>query len=132
MRRLALAALAATLAAGPALADPVEGLWQTAPDDNGKSGYVQIAPCGDSLCGTLVKSFDKEGKPFASPNIGKKIIWDMQAQGDGAYGGGKVWAPDRNKTYASKMQLTGDSLAISGCVMGGFICRSGGTWTRVK
>lgn len=131
MKRLLVIALAIGLAA-PALADPVEGLWKTKPDDNGKSGLIQIAPCGAKLCGTLIKSFNPDGTPFASPNIGRKIVWDMQAKGGGGYGGGQVWAPDRDKTYASKMQLTGDSLAISGCAMGGLVCRSGGTWTREK
>lgn len=132
MNRLFLT-VAAILVAAPALAaDPVEGLWQTVPDDNGNSGHIRIAACGEALCGTLVTSFDKAGKPMTSANIGKQIVWDMVAEGGGAYGGGKVWSPDRNKTYAAKMQLTGDSLAVSGCVMGGLICRNGGIWTRVK
>lgn len=133
MKLLALIAVAALMAAGPALAaDPVTGLWQTKPDDNGNFGYIQIAPCGAKICGTLVKSFDKTGKPMTSDNIGKKIVWDMVDRGNGAYGGGKIWAPDRNKTYASKLKLSGDTLAVSGCILGGLICRSGGTWTRVK
>lgn len=133
MKRLALIAVAGLLAAGPALAaDPVAGLWQTKPDDNGNFGYIQIAPCGTKICGVLVKSFDKAGKPMKSGNIGKKIVWDMVDLGNGAYGDGKIWSPDRDKTYASKMELTGDKLAVSGCILGGLICRSGGTWTRVK
>lgn len=79
---------------------------------------------------TLIKAFDSSGKQVQSDNVGKKIIWDMVAEGDGAYGAGKVWSPDRDKTYNSKMQMTGNGLAISGCVLG--ICRDGGTWTRVK
>lgn len=117
---------------GPAMAaDPVEGLWKTLPDDNGKYGFVQIAPCGDKLCGTLVKAFDQSGAETPSDNIGKRIVWDMVAAGDGSYGGGKVWAPDRDKTYNSKMSLSGDSLAVSGCVLGGLICRAS-AWVRVK
>ncbi len=54
----------------------------------------------------------------------------MVAQGDGAYGDGKIWSPDRDKTYNSKMQLSGDALQVSGCVFG--ICRDGGTWQRVN
>ena len=134
MKRLALiaclAALAAPLAAPAAGADPVEGLWQTKPDDNGNFGYIDMKACGAKLCGTLVKSFDKDGKPMASPNIGKQIVWDMVAEGKGYYDGGKIWAPDRDKTYNSNMTLSGDQLAVKGCVL--FICRSGGTWTRVK
>jgi uncharacterized protein (DUF2147 family) len=125
-------ALAATVffAATAAFADPAEGLWKTKPDDNGNFGHVKVQTCGPALCGTLVKAFDGSGKEIKSPNVGKKIIWDMKAKGEGAYGDGKVWSPDRNKTYSSKMVLKGNGLAISGCVLG--ICRDGGTWTRVQ
>jgi len=113
-----------------ALADPAVGLWKTKPDDNGNFGHVQVTPCNAAICGTLVKAFDGTGKEMASPNIGKRIIWDMKAQGNGTYGDGKVWSPDRNKTYNAKMVLTQKGLSISGCVLG--ICRDGGTWSRVK
>jgi uncharacterized protein (DUF2147 family) len=131
MKKLILSA-ALTFAAGAALAaDPVEGMWKTKPDDNGNFGHVQIAPCGDKLCGVLVKAFDGAGAEMASDNIGKRIVWDMVANGDGTYGGGKVWAPDRNKTYKSKMALNGDTLSVSGCVLGGAVCRDS-AWSRVK
>lgn len=134
MKKLALVATfivaVGIFAAGSALADPVEGLWKTKVDDNGKYGHVLIEPCGDKLCGVLVKAFDSSGAEVPSTNIGKQIVWDMVAYGDGAYDDGKVWSPDRDKTYNSEMQLSGDSLAIKGCVIG--ICRDGGTWSRVK
>ncbi len=123
-------ALGLVLVATTASADPVEGIWKTKPDDNGHYGYVQIEPCGPAFCGRLVKAFDQTGAEIASPNIGKQIVWDMVAEGEGAYGDGKVWSPDRDKTYSSKMQLDGNSLSVSGCVL--MICRDGGTWTRVQ
>ncbi|MDR5652305.1 DUF2147 domain-containing protein [Ruixingdingia sedimenti] len=128
MLRLILAAGLA-LAAAPALADPVLGLWKTKPDDNGNFGQVEIVPCGAMVCGTLVKAFDAAGKPMASANVGKRIVWDMQPRGNGKYGGGKVWAPDRDKTYSAKMELNGDTLAVSGCVT--VFCRAQ-EWTRAK
>lgn len=130
MKKLFVLAAFAIGFAAPAFADPLEGTWKTKPDDNGHFGHVQVAPCGAKMCGTLVKAFDNAGKALASENLGKNIIWDMSAQGGGAYGGGKIWSPDRNKTYSSKLKLAGDTLAVSGCVFG--ICRDGGTWTRVK
>lgn len=130
MKPFALAA-AVTLVAGAAFAgDPVEGVWKTKVDDNGKYGHVEIKPCGPAFCGTLIAAFDSADKPDNSPNIGKKIVWDMVAYGDGVYDDGKIWSPDRDKTYSSDMKLTGDSLAVRGCVL--LICRDGGTWTRVK
>ena len=129
MKKIMMTAVAAICLAGGALADPLEGLWQTAKDDNGNFGHVQVAPCGAALCGTLVKSFDASGSEIASEFTGRNIISETTANGDGAYRG-KVYAPDRDKTYNSRLQLSGNSLAVSGCVLG--ICREGGNWTRVQ
>lgn len=127
MKRLALTTAALLALAAPALADPLEGMWRTARDDNGNSGLIQVAPCGNALCGTLVRSFDANGNDLPSTHIGRAIISETVARGGGEYRG-KVYSPDRDKTYSSRLQLTGDTLAVSGCVLG--ICRDGGTWTR--
>lgn len=129
IKTLSVAAVLAFIAGG-ALADPVEGVWKTKPDDNGNFGYVEVKPCGAAFCGTLIKAFDRAGKEKPSENIGKQIIWDMVAYPDGLYDDGQIWSPDRDKTYNSDMTLTGDKLAVRGCVFG--ICRDGGTWIRVK
>jgi uncharacterized protein (DUF2147 family) len=110
-------------------ADPLEGTWRTAKDDNGNSGLIKVAPCGAALCGTLVQSYDAAGKPFKSENQGRQIISQTVATGGGSYKG-KVYSPDRGKTYNSRLKLSGSSLKVSGCVLG--ICRDGGTWTKVK
>lgn len=123
-------ARAMILAAGAAGADPVHGTWKTKPDDNGNFGHVKVTSCGATICGTLVKAFDGTGKEIESPNVGKQIVWDMVAYPDGLYDDGKIWSPDRDKTYNSEMQLSGDKLTVKGCVLG--ICRDGGTWTRVN
>lgn len=125
-----LYAAAFVCAAGAAFADPVEGIWQTKKDDNGNFGFVEVKPCGPAFCGVLIKSFDTSGAPIDSPNIGRKIIWDMVPHADGLYDDGQIYSPDRDKTYNSDMTLTGDKLAVRGCVFG--ICRDGGTWSRVK
>jgi uncharacterized protein (DUF2147 family) len=113
-----------------ALADPVEGIWQTKKDDNGNFGHVEIKPCGSAFCGTLITAFNGEGKQIESPNVGRQIVWDMVAYGDGLYDDGQIYSPDRDKTYSGDMTLAGDSLKVRGCVLG--ICRDGGTWARVK
>lgn len=129
MKTAIFAATAMLAIASSALADPLEGRWQTARDDNGNSGIIQVAPCGAALCGTLVQSFDASGNPVSSEFDGRMIISETVAQGGGAYRG-KVYSPDRDKTYNSRLQLNGNSLAVSGCVLG--ICRNGGTWTRAN
>ena len=119
------------LLTGSALADPVHGVWQTTPDDNGNFGHINVEECDGEICGTLVKSFNSTGASIDSDNIGKKIIWAMKNKGDGQYGSGKIWSPDRDKVYNSKMVLEGnDQLKISGCVL--ILCRDGGTWTRIE
>ena len=118
--------------AGVALAaDPAEGVWKTLPDDNGNFGHIRIAPCGAAMCGTLIQSFDGTGAVLDSENVGKLIVWDMIPAGEGYYEDGQVWAPDRDKTYRATMQLTGLTLAVSGCVLGGLICRAS-DWSRVE
>lgn len=130
MKHITRAAALGLVLAGPAFAgDPVEGLWQTGLDDNGHFGHIQIAPCGARLCGTLVRAYDGQGQQIDTDTVGRRIVWDMAPVGEGRYGEGKVWAPDRDKTYPAKMALQGDFLAVSGCVMG--LCRNGGKWKRV-
>ncbi|MDD7972601.1 DUF2147 domain-containing protein [Roseinatronobacter alkalisoli] len=130
MRKTALAMGLLALFAAPALADPAHGLWKTAPDDNGNFGHVQIQTCSNGkICGGLVTAFGGNGQQIESPNIGRAIVWDMEAQGDGQYRNGRVYAPDRDRTYNSRMELRGNQLGVSGCVMG--ICRES-LWTRVN
>lgn len=129
MKRLAWAALAAMALAGTASAEPLLGTWRTAPDDNGNSGLVQVAPCGAQLCGQLVKAYGPDGAEIPSPNLGRHIISETKAVGGGEYRG-KVFAPDNGKTYNSKLVLAGDRLSVSGCVLG--FCREGGVWQKVQ
>lgn len=133
MMKRVLLGLALSLGfAGMAAADAVEGVWKTEPGDTGGYLYVRIAPCGADLCGTIAQAYDKAGQPSPDyEHTGKKMLWDMQAKGGGAYGGGKIWAPDSDKTYGSKMSLSGNKLTVKGCVAGGLICR-GQDWTRVN
>ncbi|MDG2295981.1 MAG: DUF2147 domain-containing protein [Paracoccaceae bacterium] len=130
MKRLICAFFGLIFAASVVAADPIYGLWQTIPDDNGNFGHIEVQDCDGTICGVLMKSFDTAGKSIESDNIGKRIIWNMKSKGDGKYGGGKIWSPDTDKTYASKLELVGDELKVSGCVF--IVCRDGGTWTRVK
>ena len=128
MKILAMAA-AMVLAAGAAFAaDPVEGVWQTEVDD-GAYAQITVSACETKICGVITAAFNADGSKRESPNVGKRIVWDMVAKGDGAYADGKIWRPSNGKTYRSKMAMSGTSLKVSGCV--GPIC-SGQTWTKVK
>lgn len=129
MKRIfAIAALVVGLSA-PALADPVLGTYKTQPGDSGNFAHVQIYQCEADICGVIRKAFNGAGQQIESDTVGKRMIWGMQSQGGGKYGKGKIWAPDRDKTYSSRMELSGSTLEVSGCVLG--ICR-GQTWTRLN
>lgn len=121
--------MAVAMLAGPALADPILGTYKTQPGDTGNFAHVEIYECDANICGVIRKAFDGAGKQIKSDTVGKRMIWGMKPQGDGGYAKGKIWAPDRDKTYNSKMKLSGKTLKVSGCVLG--ICRSQ-TWSKIN
>lgn len=111
IRKTALA-IAAVFVASAAYADPIEGNW-TRPN-----GTLEIiSACGGSFCVT-VGSGEHKGKSAGSfKSIGgnkyKGTLTDISA----------------DKTYNGKATLNGNALVMSGCVLGGLICKSE-TWTR--
>jgi uncharacterized protein (DUF2147 family) len=127
MRHIILAA-AFALGAGAASADPIEGIWQTQPDE-GSFAHVTIAPCGGAYCGTITRTF-REQAEIQSPNLGRQIVIDMAATGGGNYQG-RVWRPANDRIYAGKAAVSGDRMSLSGCVAGGLLCKSQ-TWVKVQ
>lgn len=122
IRRTGGLALAAMLAAAPALAADATGIWLR---ENGAS-KVRVAPCGGgALCGHVV--WLKEG---TDPNakVGQRVFYDMKPSGKDAWSG-SAFNPADGKTYSGKMSVSGDTLTTAGCVMGGLICQSV-SWTR--
>lgn len=133
MKHFALSVTLILGLAGAAAAEPIVGLWNAAPPDADGSLHVEIKPCGPAFCGYIAAAFDGSGQRISDyEHQGKRMIWDMTADGGGAYSGGKIWAADDDKTYGSKMQVEGNVLVVRGCVAGGLICREGGRWGRLK
>jgi uncharacterized protein (DUF2147 family) len=128
MFRTMIAAFALATCATLASADPVEGIWQTEPDD-GAFAHVQMAPCGAAICGVIVRTFNADGE-YQSENIGRTLVIDMVPTGGGEYEG-SVWRPSNDKIYIGNMSLNGDALRLRGCVAGGLIC-TGQDWVRVQ
>lgn len=127
MKKFMIAA-AFIMGATAANADPIEGLWQTEPDE-GKFAHVTIAPCGAAFCGVISRAF--EGKTeVQTANVGKQIVIDMKPTAGGGYEG-KVWRPANNKVYSGKISLSGNQMKLSGCVAGGLLCKSQ-NWVRVQ
>ena len=137
MRVFALT-LAGIIVATPSLASDVLGTWKSQVNDEGNFIHVEMAPCASNaalVCGTIVKAENvdpaKGDKKRQAELMGKIMINDMAPDGANEWDDGTIWAPDDDETYSSKMELNGDVLEVSGCVMGGLICR-GQDWTRVK
>ncbi|WP_372611107.1 DUF2147 domain-containing protein [Aquicoccus sp.] len=128
MKRLVMAAMVTAIWSGSAVADPAEGMWNTEVDD-GAYAHVAMQPCGENICGIIARTFNSDGE-YNSPNKGKLLVRDMQANGDGSYAG-RVWRPSNDKVYTGTMQVNGDSLTLKGCVAGGLICSSQ-EWTRIE
>lgn len=127
MRKFIIAA-ALAVAGTAAAADPIEGVWQTQPDE-GAFAHVTVAPCGGAFCGTITRTF-KDAAEFQSPNLGKQIVRNMAPQGGGEYSG-QVWRPANDKVYNGKASVSGDRMSLSGCVAGGLICKSQ-AWAKIQ
>jgi len=125
MRHLLAAALVALPVAAQA---QVAGVWRTETSDDGAYLHVRVGACANDAaltCGTIVKAVNTERTDL----VGKPIIWAMAANGENAWAKGRIWAPDDDKTYRSKMALSGDRLKVEGCVA--VFCR-GQSWSRVE
>lgn len=113
MRKFILAAAATIAFTSAAFADPIEGNWKT---ESGST--AAIAKCGGGFCITL-KSGEHKGKQIGT----------FSSSGGSSYAG-KITDPNNDKTYSGKASLSGNSLKMSGCVLGGLICRSQ-NWQRL-
>lgn len=128
MRTILALGLTLSGLAAPALADPALGLWLTEADKKGQVAHVSVTECGDALCGKIVKAFDPSGEQITTPNVGKRVFWDMTPVGDGKYEG-RAFVPAHDREYAGQMTLNGNRLNVGGCL--GPVCMSQ-DWTRVQ
>ena len=129
--------IAVLTATGPAWAAvPVTGKWVTA----GKDSVVEIAPCGQKLCGKVAKLLKPaEGGPptdrnnpdpalKSRPLVGLPILTDfVDAGGQWA---GTIYDPRNGKSYRSNVAKNPDgTLKVQGCIA--FFCQTQ-TWTAAK
>ena len=129
-------AAALVLAAAPAVAgttatrDLPLGLWQ-----NPKGTIrVRTTTCGDALCGAVAAaspSAEADARDAGINNlIGIELLKDYRKIGLDRWAG-TVYVPDMGHSFSSRIQrLAPDTLKISGCLVGGFLCKSQ-IWKRV-
>ncbi|WP_243368050.1 DUF2147 domain-containing protein [Microvirga solisilvae] len=134
MKSLSLAAISLFLLAAP--------VYAQAPDPSGtylsESGEtrVRIAKCGQAYCGTII-STQGDAKDVNNPDanqrgrslVGVQMISNIQPSGQGFTG--QLYNYKDGKTYTGKMTFEGKAMQLSGCVMGGLICRSQ-TWSKLN
>lgn len=114
---------------GVAQAASLNGVWRTE-----KGWKVKLYKCGSSYCGKVVggtTALDKKNPNKALRSrkmVGVRMIWGMKKTGSGYTG--KLYNPNDGDTYTGKISsITGSSMKLSGCVMGGLICK-GQTWRK--
>ena len=127
MKKVLLFVLAACLSQVAHAESPFLGKWNTEKSEEGAWLTVELQPCGDKLCGTIVDAHNVKDASI----VGTEMIKDMQQKSKTSYGKGKIYAPDMQKWYKSNMRLEGEGqLKVAGCVLG-VICRSQ-VWTRAE
>jgi len=139
--RIVIAALAMMAASGavagnvmapPAANDPVLGKWA---NPRGTLA-VQTAPCrdGSTLCGAIVWASDEALSDARDAGvdrlIGTQLLSDYHRTSQNSWSG-TVYIPDMGRSFSSRIkQNSPQQLTISGCLIGGFLCKSQ-VWHRV-
>lgn len=105
------------------------GLWQ-----NPKGTIlVRTHSCGQLLCGDIVwagpKAIADARDAGVTSLVGTQLLSDYRASSPGRWTG-QVYVPDQGRRFASTIELKSpNSLRISGCILGGLICKHQ-LWTR--
>jgi uncharacterized protein (DUF2147 family) len=125
MRTVALAfsTLLLALAATPAAASPLVGLW-TSPKGN---VTVRIAPCGRLLCGEVVEASARAKRRAAKQGVtslvGEPLLNNIAPAGPGKWTG-KVFVPRLGSHVGGRITMQGqDRMQVSGCYAG-ILCKS--------
>ncbi|WP_045836330.1 DUF2147 domain-containing protein [Hyphomicrobium sp. 99] len=113
IRKLILLAGVVAMSASVASAADLSGTWLR--PKTGK--HVQSYSCGGGLGLRVV-------------DTGKVIMCGAKAVGGGKYQGTLTSTEDGNQ-YSGTVTVAGSQLELSGCVLGGLICKNE-TWSRVK
>lgn len=104
--------------AGSASAASPNGTWLRS---NG--AHILAFDCGGGLGLKVTKS------PEAN-KVGKTIMCGAKKTSENKWKG-TLLNLDNNQKYSGYVTLSGGSLSLSGCVLGGMICNSD-TWSRIK
>ena len=127
--RIAVALTALAIPAVASAASPIAGRWV----NPSHSVIINVAPCGDAQCGTVVwaSAKAKADALAGTPNlVGTQLLTDLRR--NGGQWEGELFVPDHNLRVDARIEpIGGNGLKVSGCALGGLLCDSQ-TWTRSK
>jgi uncharacterized protein (DUF2147 family) len=110
--------IASGLMSSTATADPANGNWLRS---NG--AHILAFDCGGGLGLKVTKSPEPQ-------KVGKTIMCGAKPTSPNKWKG-TVLNLDDGQQYMGYVTLNGNSLLLSGCILGGLICKSD-TWSRIK
>jgi uncharacterized protein (DUF2147 family) len=89
---------------------------------------VTTGPCGRALCGRVSWANDEAladaGAAGVAQLVGTQLLQDYRPAGAERWSG-RVYVPDMGRTFSSTIQqLDANRLKISGCLIGGWFCKS--------
>ena len=127
--KLAAAAMVAAGAAGSAGAmtnADLAGVWRNPKN----TVHVRIAPCGGTVCGTIVWADARARAKAGDDLVGTQLMRQFRQEGAGAWSG-RVYVPDYGGTVSGRLRAANaNAVVASGCLLGRLLCKSQ-TWVRV-
>jgi uncharacterized protein (DUF2147 family) len=131
MTRFFLSVAAVLVFAAPSTARArggLEGHW--------RRGHMEIVirPCGETLCGTVVKASEKQQaraeRGSGTDLIGARVIENIRPTGPGVYRA-DVYVADKDVTAKGTIrEIDPNHLDVRGCVFG-LLCKTT-SWTRIQ
>jgi uncharacterized protein (DUF2147 family) len=125
-------ALLPAIAAAPVSIEtpPILGLWHNPQN----TLQVRTQACGGELCGIIAHATPTAEQDAREAGVkqlvGVQLLSGYRETGPGKWSG-TVYVPDMGRSFSSRIvQLSPDTLKISGCLIGGWFCKSQ-IWTRV-
>jgi len=125
LTKAALVLTAVAIPVGASAQVALEGKWANPK----KSVIVNVAKCGDSLCGTVSWSSPKNREKGATP--GTRVLSDLKPLGDGTYRG-RAYEPKRQISGSAIVRQEGQNvMVVRGCALMNLVCKEQ-RWTRVS
>ncbi len=121
-----LAASVVTPAFAQDVTDQALGSWNR----TNQGWVVEFAMCGDYLCGEIISGEGVDDNTGESV-VGIQMLFDLEKHSDDQWRG-RMYNPEDGNEYAGRVTILSENeIRMSGCVVGGLICRSE-EWPRVE